>query len=228
MHFHMPKPLHGWREFVGEVGIIVFGVLIALGAEQTVETLHSRYEVREARKALDEELSRNFGAYRFRLSERPCARARMDELNRWAKSIAEGKPAKLKKEVAQPIFFAIRTSVWQATRGDATTRMPLEPKLAYAAMYDSMHSYEEVAREEADAWTTISDYAENTDLTRQELHAVHHALLDLEADDAMLDVFGPRFDEFAGKLNIRAKDHLDRGIEAQIAPAVRELCQPLL
>ena len=33
MHFHLPKPLHGWREFVGEVAIIVLGVLIALGAE---------------------------------------------------------------------------------------------------------------------------------------------------------------------------------------------------
>jgi len=32
MHFHLPKPLHGWREFAGEVGIIVIGVLIALGA----------------------------------------------------------------------------------------------------------------------------------------------------------------------------------------------------
>lgn len=36
MHFHLPKPLHGWREFAGEVGIVVFGVLIALGAEQVV------------------------------------------------------------------------------------------------------------------------------------------------------------------------------------------------
>ena len=37
MHFHLPKPLHGWRAFTGEVGIIVIGVLIALGAEQIVE-----------------------------------------------------------------------------------------------------------------------------------------------------------------------------------------------
>ena len=28
------KPLHGWRTFWGEVGIIVLGVLIALGAQQ--------------------------------------------------------------------------------------------------------------------------------------------------------------------------------------------------
>ena len=44
MHFHLPKPLHGWREFAGEVGIIVLGVLIALSAEQVVEGLHMRSE----------------------------------------------------------------------------------------------------------------------------------------------------------------------------------------
>jgi hypothetical protein len=33
MHFHLPKPLHGWRAFAGEVGIIVVGVLIALREE---------------------------------------------------------------------------------------------------------------------------------------------------------------------------------------------------
>jgi drug/metabolite transporter (DMT)-like permease len=42
MHFRLPKPLHGWREFAGEVGIIVIGVLIALGAEQFVGKIHQR------------------------------------------------------------------------------------------------------------------------------------------------------------------------------------------
>ncbi len=37
MHVHLPRPLHGWRELVGEVGVIVLGVLIALGAGQIVE-----------------------------------------------------------------------------------------------------------------------------------------------------------------------------------------------
>lgn len=45
MHFHLPKPLHGWREFIGEVGIIVIGVLIALGAEQAVERVHHHAQV---------------------------------------------------------------------------------------------------------------------------------------------------------------------------------------
>ena len=62
MHFHLPKPLHGWREFTGEVGIIVLGVLIALGAEQAVEMLHWRSKVAEFRSAENIELSENLAS----------------------------------------------------------------------------------------------------------------------------------------------------------------------
>jgi hypothetical protein len=33
MHIHKPKPLHGVREFLSEIGVIVVGVLIALGLD---------------------------------------------------------------------------------------------------------------------------------------------------------------------------------------------------
>ena len=56
MDVHLPKPLHGWREFAGEVGIIVLGVLIALGAGQAAEFLHQRAELREAENAMTSEL----------------------------------------------------------------------------------------------------------------------------------------------------------------------------
>jgi len=37
MLFKLPRPLHGWRAFFGEVAIIVFGVLIALAFGQLVD-----------------------------------------------------------------------------------------------------------------------------------------------------------------------------------------------
>jgi hypothetical protein len=43
MHVHLPKPVHGWRLFAGEIGIIVLGVLIALGARQIVQSLQTYY-----------------------------------------------------------------------------------------------------------------------------------------------------------------------------------------
>ena len=42
MRFLLPKPIHGWRMFAGEVGIIVIGVLIALGAQQVMENRAAR------------------------------------------------------------------------------------------------------------------------------------------------------------------------------------------
>ena len=64
MHVHLPKPLHGWRQLAGEVGIIVLGVLIALGFEQLVEAMRWRSEVGHFRTAVDHELGRNLGLYR--------------------------------------------------------------------------------------------------------------------------------------------------------------------
>jgi hypothetical protein len=56
MRFLLPKPLHGWRGFAGEVGIIVLGVLIALVAQQAVEALHWRSETATLRESLHREI----------------------------------------------------------------------------------------------------------------------------------------------------------------------------
>lgn len=74
MHIHLPKPLHGWRAFVGEVGIIVVGVLIALAAEQVVEALHWRAEMSGERQALYSEARENIGSVLWRQRLQPVHR----------------------------------------------------------------------------------------------------------------------------------------------------------
>jgi hypothetical protein len=82
MHLHMPKPLHGWRALAGEVGIIVVGVLIALGAEQIVEAMHWRMQAAEARTALRDEIGRdNLPQAYTRLAIAPCLSAKLDQLD---------------------------------------------------------------------------------------------------------------------------------------------------
>src|SRR3569833_1608598 len=68
MHFHVPKPLHGWREFAGEVGIIVLGVLIALGTEQLVESQHWRAEVRDAKSAIHQDMAQSNRVFAYRVA----------------------------------------------------------------------------------------------------------------------------------------------------------------
>lgn len=80
MHFHVPKPLHGWREFAGEVGIIVLGVLIALGAEQLISSIHDRQQVRQGEDSLRDNFER-FITFTAELDAyAPCVAARATEL----------------------------------------------------------------------------------------------------------------------------------------------------
>jgi hypothetical protein len=60
-HVHLPKPLHGWREFFGEVGIIVLGVLIALGAEQIIEHFSWVHKRSQVEASMREELGNDDG-----------------------------------------------------------------------------------------------------------------------------------------------------------------------
>lgn len=80
MHLHLPKPLHGWRQFVGEVGIIVLGVLIALGAEQIVEGIHERYLVRQAVAQIRAELAYDSAFAAERVAIGDCMRAGVTDL----------------------------------------------------------------------------------------------------------------------------------------------------
>lgn len=57
MPLKLPRPLNGWRVFAGEVGVIVLGVLIALAAQEAVEDLRWREEVRLTEDALAIEIA---------------------------------------------------------------------------------------------------------------------------------------------------------------------------
>jgi hypothetical protein len=80
MHVHLPKPLHGWRAFAGEVGIIVLGVLIALGFEQLAGEWRWRQQVGTTRQAIDNELATAAEQSAGRLSIEDCLRDRIGEL----------------------------------------------------------------------------------------------------------------------------------------------------
>jgi hypothetical protein len=60
---HVPHPTHTWKDFFIHIATIVVGLLIAVGLEQSVESLHRRHQVAETRKAL--EIERRININRF-------------------------------------------------------------------------------------------------------------------------------------------------------------------
>ena len=80
MDIHRPKPFHGVREFLKEYGIIVLGVLTALGAEQAVENFHHRERVEIGEQALKDDFFNYIQYHAQLLAETPCRDARLTEL----------------------------------------------------------------------------------------------------------------------------------------------------
>ena len=80
MHLHRPKPLHGLREIVTEVGVIVIGIVIAIGAEQLVETMHWRHETEQTDEGLHAEVRRNLGEVLQRATVIPCVKNKIESL----------------------------------------------------------------------------------------------------------------------------------------------------
>ena len=81
MDIHKPKPWHGVREFLKEFGTIVLGVLVALGAEQAVESLHWRHEVEVAKEAIAFDLKRTVGGAAAQDAHTICTVARLREID---------------------------------------------------------------------------------------------------------------------------------------------------
>jgi hypothetical protein len=169
MHFHLPKPLHGWREFVGEVGIIVIGALIALAAEQVVETLHWRREVGHFRNSVDHEIANNLGTYVYRMKENACVDARLDELDRLLASWRVGHPPALAGPIGAPSSLSLETSVWQSRDANIVTHMPLQERLAIGRMYDEFANNEEHRLDEREAWLELGEFNGASDLDHADL-----------------------------------------------------------
>ena len=80
MHIHKPKPLHGIRELLSEISVIVVGILLALTLEQTVESLHWRHKVHQAEARLRAELGYDISfAAQFDVLQ-PCADAYLERM----------------------------------------------------------------------------------------------------------------------------------------------------
>ena len=114
MHFHLPKPLHGWRAFAGEVGIIVVGVLIALGFGQVVQSIHDRSVANQARDAIRAEVQENLWWLEFRGGYEPCIEGMLSELGSVLARAREGEPTPLITTVHFPVYAKITSLRWNA------------------------------------------------------------------------------------------------------------------
>jgi len=156
MQFHLPKPLHGWREFAGEVGIIVLGVLIALGAEQIAQSIHERGQARDAESEVRGELAHNIAMLRSRWAVRHCVENRVDELQRLIDSAHRDGTIATPNWVGRPQFWTMQLAQWGATsQSGRATLLPPEELALYASLYSFMNNVNALSAEEQMDWARL-------------------------------------------------------------------------
>src|SRR5947209_7732613 len=137
MHFHLPKPLHGWRQFTGEVGIIVLGILIALGAEQLVASVHQRQVAAQARENVRAEAALDMRFIRTRLAVQSCIESRLDELSQLLSGAGAGAMKRQPTWISRPPVSPFFTRRWEAATASGRNSLfsPEEQEL-YGDLYE--------------------------------------------------------------------------------------------
>ena len=176
MDIHKPKPFHGVREFLKEYGIIVLGVLTALGLEQAVEALHWRHAVESQRKALDGELSARLDAATARLSQEPCIQGRLKELRIVFERHKAGEPLGLVGPVGAPAVVGAAQGVWATAAGSQTMEhMPAEERERYGSAFSGFAALDESLNGEARTWDDLAGLDQVEFLETGDWPALHAA-----------------------------------------------------
>ena len=210
MHFHLPKPLHGWREFVGEIAIIVVGVLIALGAEQVVEAMHWRHQAKYAQAALRVEIQDSVNSAAERLAVDDCLRGQLAALRDSIGPTAGGSALNLPSNEGRVIgdlyatpWRAWARGVWDtAVASDALNHVPTDSLNGYAQTYKAIQDLDDIVRRERDKKGGLAPLSLGK-LDKGQAGAVLATLTDLDRDRADMLIAGKDLREQAAKLGIR-------------------------
>jgi hypothetical protein len=156
MQVRLPKPLHGWRQFAGEVGIIVLGVLIALGAQQFAESVQQRSDAADARRAVRGELEVNMARLASRAAQKHCVENRMDEIQSLLDTTAKKPAITTPGWVGRPQYWSMQTVRWEAiSQSGRAALLPADELADYGALYSWMGSINGVMTTEQADWARL-------------------------------------------------------------------------
>jgi hypothetical protein len=159
MDIHKPKPWHGWRELLKEIGTIILGILIALGLEQAAEQWKWHRAVAEARTAIHEEIAFNNGFFQYRDRAAPCVAKRLDEIERALKAAKASGEVQRVPGAALALSFQLVDSQWQGARAAQTlAHFPHDELATLGRYYDVVQTYKLAwLNQEGEDWRWLAD-----------------------------------------------------------------------
>ena len=220
MHLRLPKPLHGWRQFAGEVGIIVIGVLIALGAQQVAQNVQQRSDADEARRAIRSELEVNMSRLASRAAQKHCVEHRMEEIQALLDKSAGNPSITAPGWVGRPQYWSMQTVRWDAiAQSGRAALLPAEELADYGALYSWMGNINGVMTAEQADWARLRTLEHMSSLTPQMIFELNATLQDARYSNWRIKRWMMQMQPAEAKLRLRNI--------ANVLPATQSACIPM-
>ncbi len=204
-------PAHGSmtrRDFFVHLGIVVLGILIAIGLEQAIEYVHHRHQLAEARRELATEYQINLAVYRTQRAEFnrfiPILQRNI-QIFEFLRAHPGAPPSTWPAELSwYHAFPAYITATWKSLQGtDVLTLMPQSEVQRHTTLYDMLTRF----NDDAGATTTSFLHSVNYGLRHQNPASMTPAQLDdaIQSASGMLGFYSKMVDAQIN-LNARFKD----------------------
>jgi len=174
MHIHVPKPIHGWKQFFNEIAVIAIGIGIALSGEEVLAGWREHHTANKSFEAVKDEVSVNLGRMQARLATSDCIDRRLNEI---AGYIEARSPPRRPTWVGRPQVWAMQTSAIDAAKSyGSMTVFPRDEQMALSTLYGSMAGFAEVQQDEQWAWAELRSITEDRDITDSDRASLRQAI----------------------------------------------------
>jgi hypothetical protein len=204
VRFRAPRPLHGWREFIHEIVIVVIGVMLALAGAQLLEGWQWDREVKGFRQSVEHELGRDLGIYENVMAARPCATRRLAELERFLADSRAGRQDRIARSIGRPFMQTGFFSVWDNKGAEVVEHLPLTLRTQYGELYDEFRNNERVLLNEREVWRGLGQFEQPEPLDHADRVRMRELLTRAEQ---LNEVARPNYDYIVGlaqSLGLRA------------------------
>jgi hypothetical protein len=169
MHIHKPKALHGVRELLTEIGVIVIGIVIALALEQAVEAVHRHDSAAEARKQVRDELSGNVWRLWEQEHTQACVDSRLNELEHILSGALKSGHIEPGLTVGRPWHHNWESARWTSiTQAGFAAYLPEEESAAYSNLYSLFSNLAADGAKEQDAWANLQSLRYLTEVDKSD------------------------------------------------------------
>jgi len=230
MDIHKPKPVHSFREFLSEIGVVVLGIVIALSGEQAIEALHWRHVIEAERQALDDTVAGVYASMLSRVDLQDCVDARLSDVATVLQRHDAGRPLGIVAPVGRLTESVQDISAFDmATADGALAHMPLEEQEKYFHVFGTYRLFKIDTDEERENWTTLLSLERTSTFTPTDWADVRKAY-DRAADinsTLKIDLRSDRDGYWLTPLKPFPKP-APKDYSLRFLPRVKQLCQPMI